>query len=215
MTLVNDTKGADSRATAGGAVSVRGLRAGDEEGLRAMFRGLSRETIYRRFHMPYQRVPDFLAVHLARHADGRSLVAVAEGGIVGHAMYAGEARGEAEVAVVVEDGWQSRGVGKKLLAELARRAAGRGVETFIGVALGENRRVLGLADAVFDGASYKISDGSYAIRMPLEGLRERAGDGAAAWCWRRAREPWCADFMEYMRLSASESSFSASRPSVG
>lgn len=180
MTLPNDVKGADLRTTgatsrtrldAGHPISVRGLRAGDEEGLRDMFRGLSRETIYRRFHMPYQRVPDFLAVHLARHADGRSLVAVAEGGIVGHAMYAGEARGEAEVAVVVDDGWQGRGVGKRLLAELARGAAGREIETFTGLALGENRRVLGLVDAVFDGASYKISDGSYDIRMPLRGLR--------------------------------------------
>ena len=176
MTLPNNTKKADPRASAGGGISVRELRAGDEEGLRAMFRGLSRETIYRRFHTPYRRVPESLAVHLARHQEGRSLVAVAEGGIVGHAMYAGEVRGEAEVALLVEDQWQSRGVGKRLLVELARGAAGRGVETFTGVALGENRRVLDLVDAVFDGASYKMSDGSYEIRMPLKGLRETAGD---------------------------------------
>ncbi|QIN82079.1 GNAT family N-acetyltransferase [Rubrobacter tropicus] len=155
-------------------VTVREPSAGDEQGLRAMFRGLSRETIYKRFHMPYARVPESLAVHLARHTNGRSLVAVAAGGIVGHAMYAPESRGEAEVALVVEDGWQSRGIGKLLLTDLALRASDQGVEVFTAVALGGNRRVLGLVEAVFDGARYTIRDGSYDIRMPLKGLRSPA-----------------------------------------
>ncbi len=161
----------------GHSVSVRDLSAGDEEGLRAMFRRLSRETIYRRFLMPYPRVPESLAIHLARHTNGRSLVAVADGGIVGHAMYAGEAGGEAEVAIVVEDEWQSEGIGKLLLAELARKATGRGTQTFTASALGENRRVLGLVDAVFAGARYKFRDGSYEIRMPLRGLKSPVGPG--------------------------------------
>ena len=63
------------------------------------------------------------------------------------------------------------GIGKLLLAGLARKAAGRGVETFTAAALGENRRVLALADAVFAGARHKLRDGSYDIRMPLRGLR--------------------------------------------
>jgi GNAT superfamily N-acetyltransferase len=158
----------------GRRVSVRGFVAGDEEGLRAMFRQLSPETIYLRFHMPYPHVPEALAVHLARHSGGRSVVAIAGEEVVGHAMYAGEARSEAEAAVVVEDGWQGRGIGKRLLTELARRAAGRGIETLTGVALGENRRVLGLVDAVFAGPRYRIGSGSYDIRMPLEGLRTPA-----------------------------------------
>lgn len=164
----------------GRTVSVREIGAGDEEGLRAMFRRLSPETIYLRFQMPYRRTPEALAVHLARHAGGRSVVAVAGGEIVGHAMYAGEARGEAEAAVVVEDAWQSRGIGKRLLAELAGLAAGRGIEALTGVALGENRRVLRLVDAVFDGSRYKIRDGSYDIRMPLGSLRPEPGAQTAA-----------------------------------
>jgi GNAT superfamily N-acetyltransferase len=111
-----------------------------------------------------------MLAHLMGHAD-RSLVALAEGKIVGHALYAGGPDGEAEVAVVVEDGWQSRGIGKLLLSGLARRAAGRGVEAFTAVALGENRRVIGLVDAVFAGARHTLRDGSYEMLMPLRGLR--------------------------------------------
>ena len=107
-----------------GPVSIRDLSAGDEPGLRAIFGGLSREAIYKRFHTPFPRVPEPMLAHLMGHRGGRSLVAVAEGEIVGHALYAGGPGGEAEVAVVVEDGCQSQGIGKLLLSGLARRAAG-------------------------------------------------------------------------------------------
>jgi GNAT superfamily N-acetyltransferase len=158
-------------------VSVRDLSAGDKPGLRALFGRLSGDTIYKRFHMPFPRVPEPMLVHLMGHAGGRSLVAVAEGEIVGHALYAGGPDGEAEVAVVVEDGWQSRGIGKLLLAGLARKAAGRGVEAFTAVALGENRRVLGLAGAVFAGARHTLKGGTYEMFMPLRGLRPMAKPG--------------------------------------
>ena len=152
-------------------VSIRNLSAGDEPGLRNMFGRLSGETIYKRFHMPFPRVPDSMLAHLMGHGGDRSLVAVAGDDIVGHALYAEEPVGRAEVALVVEDGWQSMGVGKLLLAGLARKAAGRGVETFTAVALGENRRVIGLVDAVFAGARHTLRDGTYDISMPLRGLR--------------------------------------------
>ena len=150
----------------GSPVSVRDLSAGDEAGLRAMFGRLSRDTIYKRFHMPFPRIPEPMLAHLMGHGGDRSLVAVAGGEIVGQALYAGEPGGEeAEVALVVEDGWQSVGIGKLLLAGLARKAVGRGVETFTAVALGENRRVLGLVDAVFAGPRHTLRDGSYDISI--------------------------------------------------
>jgi GNAT superfamily N-acetyltransferase len=136
-----------------------------------MFGRLGQDTIYKRFHTPYPRVPEPMLTHLMGQGGGRSLVAVAEGEIVGHALYAGGPGGEAEVALVVEDGWQSQGIGKLLLSGLARKAAGRGVEAFTAVALGENRRVLGLADSVFAGARHTLKGGSYEMFMPLRGLR--------------------------------------------
>jgi GNAT superfamily N-acetyltransferase len=151
-------------------VSIRDLSAADEPALRAMLDRLSPETIYRRFHAPYPRVPGPVLARLMGYADGRSVVAVAGPDIVGHAMYAGEA-GEAEMAIVVEDSWQKMGIGKLLLADLARKAAGRGVEVFTGLALVENSRILGLVDAVFAGARHTLKGGSYEMSMPMGGLR--------------------------------------------
>lgn len=162
------------RPGAGPAVGVRPLASGDGPALRGMLDRLSGEAIHKRFHTPYPSVPGWMLEHIMGHRDGASLVAVAGGEVVGHAMYAREGDKTAEAAVLVEDAWQSRGVGKLLLAELARGAAGRGVEAFTGVALGENRRVLALVDAVFDGAEYAVTDGLYDIRMPLKGLRSPA-----------------------------------------
>jgi GNAT superfamily N-acetyltransferase len=142
----------------------------DTEKLRAMFARSSQKTIYRRFHIPYPEVPDWMVALMleADHHDKESLVAVAEEKIVGHAMYARLAYGtEAEMAIVVEDGWQSKGVGTSLLSDLALRAKRRGIETFTGEVLATNQPMLGLA-AMFPGTDYTTEDGVHHVRMPLQ-----------------------------------------------
>jgi GNAT superfamily N-acetyltransferase len=142
----------------------------DREKLRGMFSCSSPETIYSRFHIPYPEVPEWMAAMMvgADHYDKESLVAVVEEKIVGHAMYVRlENDGKAEMEIVVEDGWQSLGVGKSLLSELARRAKRRGISTFTAKVLGTNRRMLGLA-ATFPGTRRTMEDGAYHVRMPLQ-----------------------------------------------
>jgi len=142
------------------AVSIRVATPDDKEKLRRMFSRLSSKSIYRRFHHPYQRVPEqMLDLMLdVDHHDKESLVAVAKEEIVGQAMYVKLAdSGDAEVAFVIEDEWQSKGLGKLLLSEIAEKAQRRGISTFTGQVLGENRRVLGLLNAVFAEVEYVIS----------------------------------------------------------
>lgn len=152
-----------------GAVLVRPVSAEDEEGLRGMLSRLSRESIYMRFHAPYPRAPEWAVASFAdaNRPDGESLVAAANGKVVGHAMYVRLGDSEAEFAIVVEDRWQARGVGKLLLSELAERAGRQGVETFTGSVLGENRRMLCLVRAAFSGVGYAIEDGAYQVSAPL------------------------------------------------
>jgi len=110
-----------------------------------------------------------LMLDVDQHA-GESLLAVVEREIIGQAMYVrlGDSS-EAEMAIVVEDGWQSKGVGKLLLSELAERARLRGIGSFTGEVLRKNRRMLGLA-AVFADTDYTIEDGLWHVRMPLQTL---------------------------------------------
>ena len=151
-------------------VSVRPVSSEDRETLGAMLSRLSPRTIYERFHAPYPRVPGWALAGMveADHHDSEALVAVVGEEILGHAMYAREGReDEAEFAVVVEDGWRSRGVGRLLLTELAAKAWSRGVHLFTGSVLGENRRALGAFAAVFPGMRYEVRDGGYQVRAPL------------------------------------------------
>ena len=150
-------------------VHIRVASPSDAGGLRAMLSRCSSATIYRRFHIPYPDVPGWmlgLMLGVGR-SDMEALIAVAEGEIVGHAMYARvEASSEAEMAIIIEDGWQSRGVGRQLLSELAQRAKYRGIETFTGEVLRHNRPMLGLA-AMFAGSDYGREDEVCHVRMPL------------------------------------------------
>jgi GNAT superfamily N-acetyltransferase len=150
------------------AVDVRTVASRDEKGLRAMFSRLSSGTIYQRFHMPYPSVPEWMLGLFLNPGDGQSLVATVGDKIVGHAMYArtGDSR-VAEAAIVVEDAWQSKGIGKLLLSRLAGMARERDIEAFDLEVLGENRRMLGLADAVFSETRRRMKDGSYHVRAPL------------------------------------------------
>jgi GNAT superfamily N-acetyltransferase len=165
--------GQTHRPRIGPRVSIRAATPLDGERLRTMFSRVSSETIYRRFHIPYPQVPErTLALMLdVHHRDKEFLVAVSEEEIVGHAMFVRLGDGsEAEIAIIVEDGWQSKGVGKALLSELAGKARLRGIETFIGEVLAENRRMLGLAAAMFAGTDHTIKDGVWHVRMPLQTL---------------------------------------------
>jgi GNAT superfamily N-acetyltransferase len=167
----------------GFTVNVRPVSSADREALGRMLSRLSPRTIYERFHAPYPSVPGWALAGMAEadHHDKESLVAVAGGEILGHAMYvrAGNGR-EAEFAVVVEDGRQSKGVGKHLLTELAAVAGSRGIELFTGSVLGENRRTLGVLAAVFPEMRHEIKDGAYQVRVPLRAfLHQGTGERAA------------------------------------
>lgn len=169
-------------AADGRGVEILAANVGDFEVLRGMFSRSSGKTIYNRFHSPYPRVPDSLLTYLLdpQEHGGQALVAVSGGEIVGHAMFARPDAGEAEVGVVVEDGWQSRGVGGGLLHELSLAAMRRGVETFVCTALGENRRVPPFVGSVFAEARTELRDGLRVVRAPLRSLRSRRGTVDAA-----------------------------------
>ena len=157
-------------------VYIRIATPSDGEKLLSMFARASSETIYKRFHIPYPEVPEWMVDLMlgTDHHDKESLVAVAEEKIVGHSLYVrfGDDT-EAEMAIIVEDRWQSMGVGKALLSELEERARLRGIDTFTGEVLATNWAMLGLA-AMFAGTHYKIEAGVYHVRMPLQTIESAA-----------------------------------------
>ena len=77
----------------------------------------------------------------------------------------------AEVAVTVVDDWQGRGLGTALLDALADRAREESVTRFTGVALAENRDVLGLLGKL--GAVGVVGHGPGTVELAVDLPAER------------------------------------------
>src|SRR5919107_4001153 len=71
-------------------VSIRTATPQDIDGLRRMFSRSSARTIHRRFHTPFPIAPEWMLALMssADRTDREFLVAVADGEVIGHAMYA-------------------------------------------------------------------------------------------------------------------------------
>jgi RimJ/RimL family protein N-acetyltransferase len=64
-----------------------------------------------------------------------------------------------EIALVVEDRWQARGLGGILLDELLRAGQARGVTKFRAFVLAENRRMLALLARLGTVLDHSTADG--------------------------------------------------------
>ena len=135
----------------GTRVHVRPVRADDAELLIGLYGRLSHQTAYQRFFSVMQRLPPQWAQYLAAvdYVQRLALVVSADArpatDLIAVARY--EPAGEpdtAEIAFVVEDGWQNRGLGTILLGMLLEAAVARGIRQFRAFVLADNRRMLDL-----------------------------------------------------------------------
>ncbi len=154
----------------GSVFAVRPIEAGDVERLRRMFDRLSPTTVYRRFFSPVLRPSNRMLLWLTNvdHDCREALVALQGDEIVAVARYDGRPGStEAEIAVTVEDAWQHRGLGLRLVRRLAAAALDHGFEAFIANMLAENRPALGLVRKLSPDASVIWDDGGYLATVPL------------------------------------------------
>ncbi|MGY1639221.1 GNAT family N-acetyltransferase [Geodermatophilus sp. SYSU D00742] len=160
-------------------LATRPVRTDDGPRFCRLWSRLSRDTVYRRFHAPLHRPPSDALPHLVAvdHDLREALVAVVGDEVVGVARYdrAAADPATAEVAVVVEDGWQGAGVGRQLLRELLDLAGRRGVRTVTADVQADNDRVVGLVRRLLPGATLTPADGVYAVAAPLPRVPAPAG----------------------------------------
>jgi acetyltransferase len=132
----------------GTPVTLRHIRPEDESALTALYERLSPESSYQRFFTVMRRLPPDWAHILANVDYDRRMAIVAlgpPGELIGVARYVYDERvQEAEIAIVIEDRWQGRGVGTLLLGELVGYAEGRGIRRFRAYVLADNLRMLNL-----------------------------------------------------------------------
>ena len=153
----------------GETLRLRAPATEDAGALAAFFTGLSERSFYMRFH-GIRRVDDGLVQHFLEPdwQERGVLVGELSNRIVAVADYM-RLRDEsvAEAAFAVADEHQGRGIGTRLLEQLALRAGEAGIERFVAEVLPENRAMLG----VFEGAGLEVTreldGGEFEVRFPI------------------------------------------------
>ena len=129
-------------------IEIRPLTASDRDRLSEAFTRLSEDTRLRRFHGLANRLSEhdldrLTALDHHRH-EALAAIGVDTRRIVGVARDVAlpEDPGAAEVAVAVDDEWQGRGIGGRLMSELLDRARAEGITRILAYVGPDNHPVL-------------------------------------------------------------------------
>lgn len=178
MPAAIDRLNSDALLVDGTMIHVRPIRPDDAGRLVRFHEALSEETVYLRFfcchpHLTHAEVERFTEVDGVKRM---ALVATVDDELVGVARYDRDAAREsqAEVAFVVADAWQGRGIGTLLLHRLASLARARGIRRLTAETLPFNTRM----QAVFRQSGFKekarFEDGVVRVQLDIED-RPRGG----------------------------------------
>ena len=164
-------RSADVLLSDGTTVHLRQIRPEDAPEIVAMHARFSERTRYLRYFSPYPRIPerDLQRFVTVDHHDREAFVVLAGERIVAVGRYErlGPDAPDAEVAFVVEDAYQGRGIGSVLLEHLAAAAREEGISQFVAEVLPTNAQML----RVFADAGYQIrrqyADGVVHLSFPI------------------------------------------------
>lgn len=154
----------------GSCIRIRPIHRTDAGRLVRFHHSLSPDTTRSRFFTFH---PELSPKELDRfthvdHVDREALVALVDDEIIGVARYdRGLGTNVAEVAFVVTDDWQGRGVAKALFTALAARARAAGIEQLDAITLPDNRRMLRVFRATGLVTRSAFDDGTVHVTMDL------------------------------------------------
>lgn len=161
---------ADVVLTDGGTAHIRPITAADGDLLQEFHSRLSPETIYYRFFAPYPNLSnrDVERFTNVDYEDRVALVATISDVMVAVVRYDKVSADEAEVAFVVEDAHQGRGMASVLLEHIGAAARERGLRRFIADVLPENRRMINVFREAGYTAQQTFDEGVIRLTLDLE-----------------------------------------------
>ena len=161
--------------TTGSGVEVlfRPVKISDEPLLKDFFYSLSDKSMYRRFistrqDMPHERLQEYVVIDYTKEI---AILAVVQDGekedIAGLGQYTiDEAAHTADIAFVVKDEYQNKGIGTELLAYLTQLAKRQGLLGFTAEVLVENQPMLHLFEKLLD-VKKTVDSGVWDLDMPF------------------------------------------------
>lgn len=150
----------------GQPITVRRADTRDTAAATEMHERCSKETLSQRYHGPVADADRYLD-HLLSPRFGRTLaVETASGKLValGHLLWDGE---ESEVALLVEDAWQHRGIGGELLRRLVDLAVEAGYGSVYAVTRSSNTAMVAAMRGLGLPLDYQVEEGTLVITGQL------------------------------------------------
>lgn len=163
--------------TQGLTILLRPVKLSDEPLLKDFFNFLSDQSLYRRFismrqDMPHERLQEFVVIDYTKEMV--ILATIREGEVekvVGVGQYGiNEENRTAEVALVVKDEYQNKGIGWELLSYLTYLAKREGLLGFTAEVLVENKPMLHLFEKMGFDIQKRIAQGVYELQLGFRGV---------------------------------------------
>ncbi|MFF4370722.1 GNAT family N-acetyltransferase [Streptomyces sp. NPDC001594] len=154
----------------GNEITVRRADGDDLAAARAMHDRCSERTLALRYHGPVADADRYLG-HLLSPRFGRTLAATTASGrlvALGHLLWDGD---ETEVALLIEDDWQRRGIGSELLRRLLALAVEAGSDSVYAVTQASNTGMVAAMRGLGLPLDYQIEEGTLVITARLERAR--------------------------------------------
>ncbi len=148
--------------------TIRRATPDDIDRVAEFLEGLSIDTAYRRFLTGLGHPSASMVRHLMkRDRDHGAYIAELNGQVVGHATWCRLEDGSAELAVVVADDWQHRGVGGQLGTATLSEAQAHGVQRARMSVHRGNDPVIGIVHHVWPQVDAYEEDGMLVYDVPL------------------------------------------------
>ncbi|AWZ05207.1 MULTISPECIES: GNAT family N-acetyltransferase [unclassified Streptomyces] len=151
----------------GNEITVRRADGSDQAAARAMHDRCSERTLSLRYHGPVADADRYLG-HLLSPRFGRTLAATTASGklvALGHLLWDGD---ETEVALLIEDDWQRRGIGTELLGRLIGMAVEAGCDSVYAVTQASNTGMVAAMRGLGLPLDYQIEEGTLVITARLD-----------------------------------------------
>ncbi len=153
-------------------IFLRPVKISDEHLLKDFFYSLSDDSMYRRFistrlDMHHDRLQQFTVIDYTREMVILAMISEGDGEIIAGMgqYYIDEKTHEAEVALVIRDEYQGRGIGAELLSYLAYLARKSGLHGFIAEVLMDNKPMLRLFEEMGFILDKQAEAGTYELTM--------------------------------------------------